>query len=90
MKFPGGFRSPEHQGHTNARTGRPDSVNPYPHGCGDFYRYQDGANAFRRGDVINRRGDIVSPQQTPPKVRKSFGRDDGDLGHRSYPHLRVA
>lgn len=54
-----GFRSPEHQGHTAARTGVSDEKNPYPRTSQDFYRYQNGCNAARRGASIDRRGEIV-------------------------------
>lgn len=56
-----GFRSIEHQGHAAARMGKPDEANPYPHGSGPFYEYQNGCNAYRRGDVIDIRGAIINP-----------------------------
>lgn len=56
-----GFRSIQHQGHAAARTDAPDEVNPYQCGSQPFYEYQDGCNAARRGDVIDKRGNIVAP-----------------------------
>lgn len=67
-----GFRSIEHQGHAAARAQRSsgriqgvevwaDLPNPYPYQSLAFYEYQNGCNAFRRGDVIDLRGDICAP-----------------------------
>lgn len=56
-----GFRSIEHQGHAATRCGRPDEANPYPRGLPAFYEYQNGCNAYRRGDVIDIRGNVASP-----------------------------
>lgn len=65
-----GYRSVQHQGWFAARaasvTARDNNdalatagdKNPYPHGSSAFYEYQDGCNAWRRGDMINCRGDV--------------------------------
>lgn len=62
-----GYRSIEHQGHTAAKIGKADEANPYPRASGPFYEYQNGCNAFRRGDVIDIRGDIVAPTMNTVK-----------------------
>jgi hypothetical protein len=76
-----GFRSIQHQGWAGAKAAEArgdnapymrDPHNPYPYGdkggCGAFYEYQDGCNAYRRGDIIDCRGNVASrARQTPPR-----------------------
>lgn len=73
-----GFRSVQHQGWAAAKAAATrgddapymrDPHNPYPYmrdgGCAAFYEYQDGCNAYRRGDVIDCRGDITPGVRAP-------------------------
>lgn len=72
-----GFRSIEHQGHAAAKLvaargdkEAADQHNPYPYQSLAFYEYQNGCGAFRRGDVINRSGQIVNPTTPATKAPK--------------------